>query len=924
MAFFGALLTRSGSRYRRALAAIIAVTGAAVLPSPAPAQSIWGGTGSTTSTSGYNLGTNWSTGNAPGSSGKSARFGATGNSTINVNVSVTPDSWTFNANSKSYSVGGAGAIHFGNAATLTNNANAGQTISISNDMTGATLSQAAASTLTISGTNSFTNTNVSAGTLVNSGTLTSTVVIAATGTLTTTNTIHGDLTNRGTTNASGTVDGAVGNLGAGVFNVSAGNLAGITTLTNGSSAAIGVNVSAGRTLSAATIVNNAGATIANAGTLTTSAGITNQAGGTLTTTGIVNSDLTSRGTTNASGTINGAIVNQGAGVFNVTGALTTNGILNNNNTAQLIVSNGDFGGITILRNNSTAAIGIDIAATRTLSADVVTNASGATINAAGTLIALTSLTSAGTITGAGSIVGATTFTSGGVFAPGNGTAGSSMSVTGSLALQSGAVYMVQISPTGASFASVTGGVTLTGATVSANYAAGAYVNKQYMILTATGGINGTFNSLLNTNLPPGFTTALSYVGNNAYLNLTFQFALPPHGGLNVNQQNVANTIVNAFNSNGTIPIAFGGLTPAGLTQISGETAVGSQQATFQAMNQFMGVMTDPFVAGRGGGTGAGGGATGYTDEALGYAGKRKPNDALAAIYTKTPAPVQIFEQRWSTWAAGYGGSQTTDGNAALGSNNTTSSLYGTAAGADYRISPFTLAGFAIAGGGTNFSVAGAGYGRSDLFQAGAFIRHTVGQSYLSAAVAYGWQDITTDRYVTVAGVDHLHAEFNANAISGRLEGGHRYVAPLDGGIGLTPYAAAQFTTFELPNYAESVLSGAGTFAQNYASKSVTDTRSELGLRADKSFAVSDGVLTLRGRVAWAHDFDPDRSIAATFQTLPGSSFVVNGAGQAGESALTTASAEMKWNGWSAAATFEGEFSNVTRSYAGKGVVRYAW
>jgi hypothetical protein len=37
-------------------------------------------------------------------------------------------------------------------------------------------------------------------------------------------------------------------------------------------------------------------------------------------------------------------------------------------------------------------------------------------------------------------------------------------------------------------------------------------------------------------------------------------------------------------------------------------------------------------------------------------------------------------------------------------------------------------------------------------------------------------------------------------------------------------------------------------------------------------------------------------------------------------ALTTASVEMKWlNGWSAAATFEGEFSNVTRSYADKGV-----
>jgi uncharacterized protein with beta-barrel porin domain len=89
--------------------------------------------------------------------------------------------------------------------------------------------------------------------------------------------------------------------------------------------------------------------------------------------------------------------------------------------------------------------------------------------------------------------------------------------------------------------------------------------------------------------------------------------------------------------------------------------------------------------------------------------------------------------------------------------------------------------------------------------------------------------------------------------------------------------------------------------------------------------MADGVLTLRGRLAWAHDYDPDRSIGATFQALPGASFVVNGAMQARDSALTTASAEMKWmNGWSAAATFEGEFSNATSSYAGKGVVRYAW
>ena len=45
----------------------------------------------------------------------------------------------------------------------------------------------------------------------------------------------------------------------------------------------------------------------------------------------------------------------------------------------------------------------------------------------------------------------------------------------------------------------------------------------------------------------------------------------------------------------------------------------------------------------------------------------------------------------------------------------------------------------------------------------------------------------------------------------------------------------------------------------------------------------------------------------------------------GDAALTTASAEMKWrNGFSLGATFEGEFSNVTRSYGGKGIVRYVW
>ena len=178
--------------------------------------------------------------------------------------------------------------------------------------------------------------------------------------------------------------------------------------------------------------------------------------------------------------------------------------------------------------------------------------------------------------------------------------------------------------------------------------------------------------------------------------------------------------------------------------------------------------------------------------------------------------------------------------------------------------------------------------------------------------------------VGAAGADLLRANFNANAWSGRVEGGYRFVTPWMA-MGLTPYAAGQFVTFDLPTYAEQAIAGANTFALTYTGKSVTDTRSELGLRTDKSFAMQNGIFTLRGRAAWAHDFNTDRSITPTFQTLPGASFVVNGAAPAHDAALVTASAEMKWlNGFALAATFEGEFSDVTRSYAGKGVARYAW
>ncbi|MBR0757964.1 autotransporter domain-containing protein [Bradyrhizobium jicamae] len=615
-------------------------------------------------------------------------------------------------------------------------------------------------------------------------------------------------------------------------------------------------------------------------------------------------------TVNTGGTLDLGGFAQTINAISLAGGLIRNGPLTGAVTSTGGTLDGIGGSMSLTVNSGVT----NVTGTNTYTGATTVN--GGLLSVNGSSVSAVTVNAGGTLGGNGT-VGDTTI-NGGALAPGNSIG--TLTVAGNLVFTAAASYMVEVSPTNADRTNVTGTATLGGATVNAIFAAGTYVAKQYTIVSAAG-IDGTFSSVVNTNLPTGFKTSLSYDATNAYLDLALNF-VPPGGNLSGNQQNVGNAIINYFNSNGSIPIVFGALTPAGLTQLSGEGATGSQQTTFSAMNQFMGVMTDPFIAGRGDATGAGGGPNGYAEEGLAYAQKRNPNDALAAIYAKAP-PAPSFAQRWSVWASAFGGSQQTDGNAALGSNSTSSSIYGTAVGADYRFSPNTIAGFALAGGGTNFTVANnLGGGRSDLFQAGAFIRHNIGAAYLSGALAYGWQDITTDRTVTVAGIDRLRAQFNANAWSGRVEGGYRFVTY---GFGLTPYAAGQFTTFDLPGYVEQAIVGSTNFALAYNARSVTDTRSELGLRSDKSFAMTDGVLTLRGRAAWAHDFNPDRGIAATFQTLPGASFVVNGAAMASDSALVTGSAEMKWlNGWSAAATFEGEFSNVTRSYAGKGVVRYAW
>jgi outer membrane autotransporter protein len=144
--------------------------------------------------------------------------------------------------------------------------------------------------------------------------------------------------------------------------------------------------------------------------------------------------------------------------------------------------------------------------------------------------------------------------------------------------------------------------------------------------------------------------------------------------------------------------------------------------------------------------------------------------------------------------------------------------------------------------------------------------------------------------------------------------------------GVTPYAALQAIRFHTDAYTETGAAGGNAFALTYGANTTNDLRSELGLRVDHRMMVSDAsLLILRGRAAWAHGFDPDRSINPFFVNLPGAGFTVFGASPAENAALISAGAELRLaNGFSALAKFDGEFGGDTTVYAGSGMLRYAW
>jgi autotransporter-associated beta strand protein len=543
----------------------------------------------------------------------------------------------------------------------------------------------------------------------------------------------------------------------------------------------------------------------------------------------------------------------------------------------------------------------------------IVKSSGVTVNAGGTL--------------AGNGFVPTTIINGGTLSPGNSIG--TITVSGGLSFVGAGNYLVEVSPSAADRTNVTGAATLTG-TVQALFLAGSYAPKSYVILSANGGLTGTFGTVSLIGVPAALSASITYTPTDVVLNLTSAFTQVT--GLNVNQAAVASALDKAFNSgvpvNPSFATLFGlpaSVIPGVLTQLAGEIGTAAPTAGFQTIDQFLNLMLDPFLETRLGDGSVQGRALSFAPQSSVQAALPAELLSYNAMIPKAP-PMVAPDRRWTVWGAAFGASGRFSGDAVIGSNTLKVSTGSFAAGIDYRVSPDTVLGLAVSGGAYNYGLDALGSGRGNVLQAGLYGSTRFAEhAYLSAALAYGRHDLATDRSVTVGGVfDRLSADFNTNSWGGRVETGYRFA--MMNGLGVTPFAAVQAQRFETGAYAERDLTGLAAFALNYAAQTTTDTRSELGARFDYRMMTDYGaLLTWRARAAWGHEFATERSIAASFQALPGFGFTVIGAAQASDVALVSAGAELKLrNGISLSARFDGEFAGRAQVYGATGALRVNW
>ncbi len=568
------------------------------------------------------------------------------------------------------------------------------------------------------------------------------------------------------------------------------------------------------------------------------------------------------------------------------------------NSAAIVFSNSSTAGTAAITNSGLLAF-VDASST-----------GNATITGAGLVqLATSSLTGAaavtiqsgGLLTGYGS-VGSTSIEAGGMIMASGGT----LRINGNLTLAVGSLYNFctcsQIAATGAA--------TLGGATLIAPQA--AFQAQSYTVLTAAGGVTGTF--AFGAGTTP--FASLLYGTNDVTLTISaYRAGAALAGAGAANSRNVAAGLDRVLDGGATLPSAFDpilGLYAAPLASqlnaLTGEAGTAPQSTGLTGASTFLGIMLDPMGGSRGGTASA-------------------PGSSLIEMADMGAArtPAARVEAAWSIWTRAYGQAGRTASDAGLGAAGTAASVYGVAAGADKLVAPNLVVGFALAGGGTSFGLGTLGSGTGDFAQLGVYASMRLGPGYLSAALAYGWNRFDVTRNVATLGVTETYRSGPVgHTVGGRIEAGRRFAL---GSYGVTPYAAAEAIAYVAPGYRETWAAPAtGAFALAYAGRTTATLRGELGARADALVASAEsGDLIAFSRLAYAVQANTQRTAEAQFQALAGSTFTVFGARASTHTALATLGVEARFRqGFAASLALDGEVGDRHRSLRGSVALRQSW
>nr|WP_280142415.1 MULTISPECIES: S8 family serine peptidase [unclassified Methylobacterium] len=739
-----------------------------------------------------------------------------------------------------------------------------------------------------------------AGLALNTGTITGGV--ANTGSLASSGALAGGLTNTGTVLASaGRIDGAIAN-NAGLLAVS-GNVASDGTLANAAGATLAVT--AGGRYSLAGPLANAGIVVlAQTASLTAPAGFGNA--GLVASDGTLTTDLTNTGLARLSGQLNGALTNTGliqvtgplAGLTTLTnaGALDLGGgaltVASLSGPASAVLGNG---ALTVAGPASTTYAGAILetasptsltqAGTGTLTLTGTGRFSGPTTIQAGTL-ALNGLwaspvtvAAAGTLRGIGTIAAPVTVA--GALRPGNSPG--TLTVLGPVAFAPGSRLGLDIdgpgTGTGAgSYArllalgatgTVSAGGTLVpelrGLTGNATNAFTPALGQRFGVLTAQGGLSGSFTGLAQptTGLPAGTRFDALYAATGLDLVVT-PAAYGNLAGLGLSQTGNAQAVGAALDvarpAAGTRPdaararvydplyAASPATLPGSLASLSGQS-YGDAVMTDLSARRLIADAIDRHQRGLGGGTAA----FGACDPGLG------PNRTALQVRGAAGVPDQplaVGEGR--VWAdALYGFGDRAGDRAASGAGYGAGGLL---VGVDRQVGAETQVGGAFSYLRETGTSRGAGLGRftTDSYGGSLYAQTRLGPVVLRGTAGVSYADGRIDRTVAL-GTAVSQASGLASGWNGGVAGFAGYALAVDLPVEVVPEVGFSYDRLTRGRVAErgglvgQGFGGQGLGGQGFAVADLDAARNLVGGRvASVAFAgVPD--LRLEGRAYWAHE-----------------------------------------------------------------------